>query len=343
MNKPDSISIQQAVQKAEKEIERIADAESDPMLRAILLGRIDLSISNIADSIEMKYLEGSVVKQSDGAIDPELSTMTFDILQYVRNSLEETKKNYISQRDSLNDPANILLINMHFIISLFSIREEWSLWAIKQQLLADEAIPLMNGLDPRSWKEYQNKEKKLPLEMVDSIERCLKMAESDGSVVKLPAEWITWGREHDLDKPILKSNQSNIPDICMFSLFESAIKKNANAQFKDESPTGICYKSSVHMEDSEEICKLFDPMIQKAIKLQFNLVTESDWTKYFNRAARNGLKDIREKGGRYNPAKIGEWLVKNGLYTQEQVDRKLANGLPARSKDKKHLITGDFD
>lgn len=345
MSKPISVSIQQAIQEAESEIERFVNAESalDPMLRVILLGRIDLSISNIADSIEKNYFEGSVIKRSDGSIDPLQSIITSNHLEYVRYSLEETKKEYLSQHNNVTSPADILVMNMYYIITFFSIREEWDSWAIKQQLLADEAIPLMNGLDPRSWKEYQNNEKNLPLEMVESIERCLKIAGSDGSIVKSPAEWIAWGREYDLDKPILKSNQSNIPDICMFSLFESALQKKVNAQSEYESPNGICNKSAVYIEDSEEICALFDPMNQKAIKLLFNRVTESDWTEYFNRAARNGLKDIREKGGRYNPAKIGEWLVKNGLYTQEQVDRKLANNLPDRSKDKKCLITGDFN
>lgn len=223
MNKSNSVSIQQAIQEAKREIERFVNAESDPMLRVILRERIDLSISNIADSIEKNYFEGTVIKRSDGSIDPSQSTITSDHLKYVRYSLEETKKKYLSQHDNVKSPADILTINVYYIITLFSIREEWDLWAIKQQLLADEAIPLMNGLDPPSWKEYQNKEKNLPLEMVDSIERCLKMAKSDGFVAKPPAEWITWGREHDLDKPILKSNQSNIPDICMFKLFETAV------------------------------------------------------------------------------------------------------------------------
>lgn len=224
ISRPHSISIQQAIQEAEREIERFANAESDPVLSSILLGRIDLSISNIADSIEKNYLEGSVIKQSDGSIDPLLSTTTPALLKYVRNSLEETKKNYISQHDSLNDPANILFVNVHFIISFFSIREEWDLWAIKQQLLADEAIPLMNGLDPGSWTEYQNKEKNLPSEMVHSIERCLKMAESDESTVMTPIKWINWGRRHDLNKPILKSKDwLAMPDVCMFILFESAV------------------------------------------------------------------------------------------------------------------------
>lgn len=225
MNKPNSISIQQAIQKAEKEIKRIADAESDPMLRDFLLIRTNLSISNIADSIEKKYLEGSVVKQSDGAIDPERSTMTFDILQYVRSSLEKEKKEYLSRYDNMTNPADILVENVHGVIAYYSIRKEWDLWAAKQQLLASEAIPLMNGLDPLSWEEYEKKEKQhLPYEMIQSIKRSLVMAEDEKIVVGAPAKWLDWGRKHDLDKPILKSKDwLNMPDVCMFKLFETAV------------------------------------------------------------------------------------------------------------------------
>ena len=52
--------------------------------------------------------------------------------------------------------------DMDFFLEWYSIRFEWDLWAGKAKLLADEAIPLMNGIDPRSWQEYLNDEKDLP-------------------------------------------------------------------------------------------------------------------------------------------------------------------------------------
>ena len=56
-SKPGSVTLQKAIQEAEKGIKRIVDAETDPMLREILGGRIDLSIPNIADSIEKGFIE----------------------------------------------------------------------------------------------------------------------------------------------------------------------------------------------------------------------------------------------------------------------------------------------
>lgn len=126
-------------------------------------------------------------------------------------------------------------IGMGFFLGYYSIRNEWNLWASKNMLIAKEAIPLMNGLDPRSWDEYGKKEKRLPYEMAQSIYRSLKMAKKERISVCTPLEWLEWGRKHDLDKPILKSKDwLNAPDVCMFKLFEIAVNsisvKSINAQ-----------------------------------------------------------------------------------------------------------------
>ncbi len=133
-----------------------------------------------------------------------------------------------------------------YVLGCFSIPEEWGFWAKKSQLLAEEAIPLMNGLNPGSWQEYKKGIRRLPGEkseahvveeimcqfrvervpgdMVYSIERSLRFAENEGFNNKTPIEWLAWGREHDLDKPIIKSEDwLNVPDVCMFKLFEAAV------------------------------------------------------------------------------------------------------------------------
>ena len=115
-------------------------------------------------------------------------------------------------------------IRRGFFLGYYSIRDEWALWASQSKLIAKEAIPLMNGLDPRSWEEYEKKEKRLPYEMIQSIKRSLVMAEDEKIVIGTPAKWLDWGRKHDLDKPILKSKDwLNAPDVCMFKLFEAAV------------------------------------------------------------------------------------------------------------------------
>lgn len=120
-----------------------------------------------------------------------------------------------------------------FVLGYFSIREEWDTWARKNKLTAKEAIPLMNGLDPQSWKEYKKEKRELPLEMIQSIQRCLEVAEYEKFNIASPTEWLIWGCKHDLDKPILRSNEKRVPDICMFELFGSAVNEASGLPIKN--------------------------------------------------------------------------------------------------------------
>jgi hypothetical protein len=95
-----------------------------------------------------------------------------------------------------------------------------------------------------------------------------------------------------------------------------------------------------------EIYSLFDPVTQTAVATLFDKVTKDSWCAFFNRAARNGLKAARQGDSmpaKYNPSKVADWLVNEGLYTREHADRKLANTLPYRSRDSRRLLTGELE
>lgn len=114
------------------------------------------------------------------------------------------------------------------LICLYGIKEEWDKHARKKVLLADEAIPLMNGSDPESWKECKNNQKDLHIDMIRSIDRCLKIAEAEEKRIATPSEWLVWGRIHDLDKPTIRSDkQPDKPDVCMWKCFESAVNRHS--------------------------------------------------------------------------------------------------------------------
>ena len=91
--------------------------------------------------------------------------------------------------------------------------------------------------------------------------------------------------------------------------------------------------------------ELFDPLSRAGIATLFNMIDKETWHNYFQRAARNGLIEARQQGPTafcYNPFLVGEWLIKNNAAcTQDQIDRKLANNLPRRSKSMKELFKVD--
>lgn len=232
--------------------------------------------------------------------------------------------------------------NMYFFLEWFSIRDEWDLWAKKAKLLADEAIPLMNGIDPRSWGEYMNNEKGLPAEIVQSIKRSLELAKYEGFIASTPSEWLNWGRSHGLDKPILKSQEwIHQPDVCMWPLFEFAVNKRIINQ--TEETRNIESESADY---DEKIADLFDPVSHKMLSTMFpskNKKGNDCWPQWHRRAKQFGLDIARQGRGMYNPYHAAKWWI--DTYKPDGWDwarclRVLKNKcLPARSADSLELLT----
>jgi hypothetical protein len=100
----------------------------------------------------------------------------------------------------------------------------------------------------------------------------------------------------------------------------------------------------------EELAALFDGVKKQQLAAMFhelNSDSEKDlelWTSYIKEANHNGLDAARTSHGKYNPYKAGYWwLNKKGPtgWRSEQLDRRLAKNLPARSKGQESRLTGD--
>lgn len=86
---------------------------------------------------------------------------------------------------------------------------------------------------------------------------------------------------------------------------------------------------------------LFDPVPVEALEKMFPC--DGKWKGWAERAARNKLKDAREGRAKFNPYKAAIWLTNKGVigFDLARCYRTLANNLPARSKDKADLLTGN--
>jgi hypothetical protein len=120
---------------------------------------------------------------------------------------------------------------------------------------------------------------------------------------------------------------------CWLSLFKGNEKH-------DIEPT-----SCVAPEISEEVlAALFDPVGCEVLNKMFQ---SKGWDDYANRADRNGLAVAARVGRKkFNPLKAGLWWLQNGSHhgwDMARLYRTLANNLPPRSKDSKHLLTDDIE
>jgi len=147
------------------------------------------------------------------------------------DGLNETARRSIAEQlDYQHDPAHEEEQSREICIGFYFIKDEWSFWAGKPTLTADEAVPLMNGCDPESWRERDRRKNGLPDFMIAAIDRGLKIAGGEGATHKSPADWLAWGKLHGLDRPIKKTDRSlQEPDVSMWPLFAGAVEEAVQA------------------------------------------------------------------------------------------------------------------
>lgn len=97
-------------------------------------------------------------------------------------------------------------------------------------------------------------------------------------------------------------------------------------------------------DHEQELADLFDPVGKAQLEAMFP--DNGKWAQYAERAARNGLELARVGRGKFNPYLAARWWINEQCPAGcdwSRCVRKLANNLPARSRDSRHLLTGDFD
>lgn len=104
-------------------------------------------------------------------------------------------------------------------------------------------------------------------------------------------------------------------------------------------------KQSGPQDDADvQLAALFDPVAKEQLEAMF---PDGRWDEHAERAARNGLAAAaRERRAMFNPFRAARWWLETKApvgWDWARCLRRLANNLPARSRDSRHLLTGDFD
>ncbi len=144
-----------------------------------------------------------------------------------------------------------------------------------------------------------------------------------------------------------------------FDAYGIDIEMQAEAVRKDDASNQISEKTLTVNLDSrkvddcgidEKLAALFDPISVAALSKMFpperdDSKNTKKWENWQNNAKENGLIEARQGRGKFNPYKAGRWFLNKNIqgWDNDRLMKKLANNLPPRSLDEKHLLTGEFD
>lgn len=98
------------------------------------------------------------------------------------------------------------------------------------------------------------------------------------------------------------------------------------------------------LDPDEKVAALFDPVGTEELQTMFP--TDAEWSKWAERASRNGLSAAHVGTAMFNPYLASKWwLAKHHPkgWDRARCDRTLANNLPHRSRDSRSLLTGKLD
>lgn len=119
------------------------------------------------------------------------------------------------------------------------------------------------------------------------------------------------------------------------------------------TPKGEAVTATTLNDDAahdEKLAALFNSVPVEALAKTFptdqnEAESLAQWKKWAEKAKRLGLINARTSTGMFNLYKAGLWFVRKGAqgWDEAKLRRVLANNLPARSLDDKHLLTGDID
>ena len=122
------------------------------------------------------------------------------------------------------------------------------------------------------------------------------------------------------------------------------LKKNKKAEQPELQPVASITMDEVGKNTYEKVLvDLFDPVPVESLEKMFP--ANNKWKQWADKAKATGLICARKARAKFNPYQAGMWFIRKGMegWDEARLYRTLANNLPARSRDSKHLLTEDID
>ena len=205
----------------------------------------------------------------------------------------------------------------------------WRYWVHQMPVLsAAQAACLMSALEPDLYASLNGRHgQDGPARNITKARKIQRLAEANGKLTASPDEWIAWA----------KTQRISVHTGFLLAVGEPKATAPSEAPEGDEPPA----MAVAPADYDTELAVLFEPV--RVAQLEAMFPSNGNWTRWAERAACNGLRDAAKDGrAMFNPYRAAVWWLATGPkgWKWERCLRVLANNLPARAIDSKHLLIG---
>jgi len=157
--------------------------------------------------------------------------------------------------------------------------------------------------------------------------------------------------EHDQGSQVVGSVEQKLSELESVLQGVSVRDDSAINQFCGETQTESEFSAwTVNSDSDEKLASLFDGVTVECLAKMFptdkdESIATKKWKNWQNNAKENDLIEARQGRGIFNPYKAGIWFLKKKIqgWDTARLHRTLAKNLPVRSRDEKHLLTGELN
>jgi hypothetical protein len=242
-NSRGGIGLGEVIRELQRVVERCAESEATPMLRAIMRERIDLSHDNIAKSIEEGLVAGDIVRDTDGAVVLSQSIVATGeverLTEYIERSLRETQQSCAREEIAGDDPV----LMREQLVAWYDATMHAAMWLKRASVKPDEAAMLLCRIDPLGKKDpatiYPDGDEESPDRYRVLLRVFLDVAETDPA----PRPLLAW-------RDVAKHEQLRYHG--WFDEYEQAVRHQASL-----APSGALEKGSrtIHLIADDEATK----------------------------------------------------------------------------------------
>jgi hypothetical protein len=226
---------------------------------------------------------------------------------------------------------------------------DWEFWRLRSYVKDWEAAALSIGLDPDAMQHHPQAWMAGTPEPL-FLDQSFTNGEQKRQFHKRYRLVTDWVREHGDKVRHYNASEVNLRYFAAWIVANDLKSPPEFAALATEKQAVTAPADVGPVDADAELAALFDPVGAAQLEKMFpsaKIESEGRWKDWVERANRNGLKDAaKEDRALFNPYYAAKWWLREKKpdgWDLARCNRVLAKNLPARSVDKKQMVTGELD